>query len=283
VRRLWPRIFGALKGLEKLPPLHTVISYSVGMGTAFGSPEIGEALDALHRVSEESTKTVRYIQSFAQKSKEKGFPMDSDSMTQAPFDLLSDFFRGSKGIMLDMYRRPKTVIKACEKVLPFLLDRALLPARTTGNPRVFIPLHWGMDGFLSREQYLKFYWPPLRELMLALIEEGLYPCPFFEGVYMSRLDIIKDMPPGKACYKFETMDMVKARKVLGDGIALRGGVPVSLLVAGTPDQVREHVRRLIETVAKRGAFIIDASTILDNARPENVRALFDAAKKYGGY
>ena len=282
VRRLWPRIFGALKGLEKLPPIHNIVSYSVGMGTAFGSLEVAEALDALRRVSEESRKTVSYIQTFAQKSKEKGFPMDSDSLTQAPFDLLADFFRGSKGIMLDMYRRPELVLKACEKVLPFLLERALLPARATGNPRVFIPLHWGMDGFLSREQYLKFYWPTLRELMMAMIKEGLYPCPFFEGEYMSRLDIIRDMPPGKACYKFESVDMVKAREVLGEGIALRGGVPMSLLVTGTPDQVKEHVRRLIDTVAKWGAFIIDASTILDDAKPENVRALFDAAREFGG-
>ena len=282
VRRLWPRIFGALKGLEKLPPLHNIVSYSVGMGTAFGSPEVAEALDALRRVSEESMKTVSYIQTFAKKSKEMGFPMDSDSMTQAPFDLLADFFRGSKGIMLDMYRRPELVLKACEKVLPFLLERALLPARATGNPRAFIPLHWGMDGFLSREQYLKFYWPTLRELMMAMIKEGLCPCPFFEGEYMSRLDIIRDMPPGKACYKFESVDMVKAREVLGDGIALRGGVPVSLLVTGMPDQVKEHVRRLIDTVAKKGAFIIDASTILDNAKPENVRSLFDAVREFGG-
>jgi hypothetical protein len=283
VRRLWPTIFGALKGLEKLPPLHNVISYSVGMGTAFGSPEVAEALDSLRRVSEESMKTVSYSQVFARKAKEKGFPMDSDSLTQAPFDMLADFFRGSKGIMLDIYRRPKVLLKACEKVLPFLLERALLPARAAGNPRAFIPLHWGMDGFLSREQYLKFYWPTLRELMMAMINEGLIPCPFFEGEYMSRLDIIRDMPPGKACYKFETIDMVKAREVLGEGIALRGGVPVSLLVTGTPDQVREHVRRLIEAVAKKGAFIIDVSTILDDAKPENVRALFDTARENGVY
>jgi len=281
VRRLWPRIFGALEGLEKLPPLHNLVSYSVGMGTAFGSPEIGKALDALCRVSKESMKTTSHIRTFAQKSKEKGFPIDSDSMTQAPFDLLADFFRGSKGLMLDLYRRPEVVLKACEKVLPFLLERALLPARASGNPRVFIPLHLGMDGFLSREQYLKFYWPTLRDLMLALIEEGLYPCPFFEGEYTSRLDIIGDIPPGKACYKFESVDMTKAREALGDGIALRGGVPVSLLVTGTPDRIKEHVRKLIETVAGRGGFIIDASTVLDDARPENVKALFDAAREYG--
>ena len=209
--------------------------------------------------------------------------MDSDSMTQAPFDLLADFFRGSKGIMLDMYRRPEILLKACEKVLPFLLERALLPARASGNPRVMIPLHKGTDGSLSREQYLRFYWPTLRELMLALIKEGMVPCPFFEGEYMSRLDIIKDMPPGKACYKFESMDMAKAREVLGDGIALRGGVPVSLLVTSTPDRVREHVKRLIETVGKRGGLIIDVSTNLNDARPENVRALFDAAREYGVY
>jgi uroporphyrinogen-III decarboxylase len=283
VRRLWPRIFGALKGLEKLPPIHNIISYSVGMGTAFGSPEVAEALETLRKVSEESMKTVMYIQMFAQKTKEMGFPMDSDSMTQAPFDMLADFLRGSKGIMLDIYRRPKTILKACEKVLPFLLERAFLPAKASGNPRVFIPLHWGMDGFLSREQYLKFYWPTLRELILALIQEGLYPCPFFEGVYTSRLDIIRDIPPGKACYKFETIDMAKAREVLGEGIALRGGIPVSLLVTGTPEGVKEHVKRLIKTVGQRGGFIIDASTILDNAIPENVSALFAAVREYGVY
>ena len=58
---------------------------------------------------------------------------------------------------------------------------------------------------------------------------------------------------------------------------------MSLLIASTPDHVKEHVRRLIETVGKRGAFIIDASTVLDDARPENVRALFNATREYGVY
>ena len=173
------------------------------------------------------------------------------------------------------------VVKACEKVLPFLVERAVAGA-TSGNPRIFIPLHKGVDGAMSREQYLKFYWPTLRELMLALIAEGLCPCPFFEGEYASRLDIIKDMPAGKVCYKFENVDMVKAREVLGEGICLRGGLPVSLLVTGTPDRVREHCRKTDRDRGKEGAFIMDASTGLDDARPENVRALFDATREFGG-
>jgi uroporphyrinogen-III decarboxylase len=283
VRRLWPRIFGALKGFEKLRALHGAVSYSVGMQTVFSAPEVLEALDALRKVSEESIKIATHSRAFAARSKEEGFPMEASSATQAPFDFLADFFRGTKGILLDMYRRPEVVIKACDKVLPFLLERAIVPAKASGNPRVFIPLHKGSDGALSREQYLRFYWPTLRGLMLALIDEGLYPCPFFEGEYTSRLDIIKDMPPGKTCYKFESVDMVKAREVLGEGIAIRGGVPASLLVTGTPALVREHVRRLMETVAKKGPFIVDAGSGLDDAKVENVRALFDATREFGGY
>jgi uroporphyrinogen-III decarboxylase len=85
------------------------------------------------------------------------------------------------------------------------------------------------------------------------------------------------------CYKFESVDMGKAREVLGEEICLRGGVPASLLVTGTPESVRERVRRLIDKAAKRGAFIMDSSSALDDARPENVRALFEAAREYGRY
>jgi hypothetical protein len=283
VRRLWPRIFGALKGLEKLPPLHNITSYSLGMQTAFASPEVRDALDVLRKLSDMSIETAARSRAFKMKSKEEGFPMEADAATQAPFDLLTDYFRGTKGMMLDLYRRPEVVVRACEKFLPFLFERAVAGAKASGNPRVFIPLHKGTDLSMSRRHFLRFYWPTLRELMLALINEGLCPCPFFEGEYASRLDIIKEIPSGKACYKFEMDDMLKVREVLGDGICLRGGVPVSLLAVGTPEDVREHCKKLINTVGKGGSFIMDASSGLDDARPENVRALFEATREYGGY
>ena len=281
VRRLWPRIFGGLKGLEKLPPLHNLYSYSVGMLSAFASPEVAEALASLRALSIESIKIRDQGKAFAGELISLGFPIEYGSSTQAPFDLLADFFRGTRGLLLDLYRRPAAVVAACEKFLPFLLEKGVLGARASGNPRVFIPLHKGVDGALSREQYLKFYWPTLRDLMQALIAEGLYPCPFFEGEYATRLDIIGDIPRGKVCYKFESTDMGRAREVLGEDMCLRGGMPVSLLVAGTPEAVREHCRRLIDGVAKKGAFIMDSSSALDDAKPENVKAFFEATREYG--
>jgi hypothetical protein len=83
VRRLWPRIFGALKGFEKLSPLHNIVGYSVGMLTAFSSPEVAAALDALREVSQRSMKAASYSRAFALESKQQGFPMVAGAATHA--------------------------------------------------------------------------------------------------------------------------------------------------------------------------------------------------------
>ena len=209
--------------------------------------------------------------------------MQFGAFTQAPYDTLGDFFRGTKGIMLDMYRRPETLIKTCERLLPFMFEIAVNATKASGNPRVFIPIHKGLDGFMSSEQFKKFYWPTLRDLMVALVNEGLNPCPLWEGDCISRLEVIKDIPPGKACYAFEATDMIKAKEILGERVCMRGNVPLSLLATATPEDVRQHCKRLIDTVGEDGGYIMDSSTGLDDAKPENVRAMFEFTREYGVY
>jgi hypothetical protein len=286
MRRYWPRVCGGLKGLEKLPPLHNIISYYMGIPTGFGAfslPEVIDALEVLKKAGQESARIGGYARKYAEKARADGFPLQVGAISQAPYDTLGDFFRGTKGVMLDMYRRPDKVIKACEHILPFMIEMAVNGYKVSGNPRVFIPIHKGLDGFMSLEQFKKFFWPTLRELMVALIKEGLNPCPLWEGDCTSRLETIKDIPEGKACYAFEATDMIKAKEVLGGKVCIRGNVPLSILVTGTPDDVRRHVKKLIDTVGKDGGYIVDSSTGLDDARPENVKAMFEATREYGIY
>jgi uroporphyrinogen-III decarboxylase len=286
IRRFWPRIYGALKAFEKLPPLHSFITYYMGTphGFApFASPELVEALEVLKKAGEKSAQVSAYSRKYIQRTRELGFPIQVGGLCQAPFDTLGDFFRGTRGQMLDMYRRPEKVIQACEKLLPIMIEMGVNAARASGIPRVFIPIHKGLDGFMSKEQFNRFFWPTLRELMVALINQGLTPCPLWEGNCTSRLDIIKDIPAGKACYAFEATDLFKAKEILGDTVCIRGNVPLSILVTGTPDDVRACCKKLIDTVGKGGGYIMDASTGLDDAKPENVRAMFDFTREYGVY
>ena len=286
VRRYWPRVCGNLKGFEKLAPLHGVITYYMGFNLSiapFSLPEVAEALVAMQKAGAEAARIAAYSRRFTQKAREEGFPMQTGAFTQAPFDTLGDFLRGTKGLMLDMYRRPDKVINACEKLLPIMLETAINATRMSGNPRVFIPIHKGLDGFMSKEQFKRFFWPTLQELMQGLIEEGCNPCPLWEGDCTSRLEIIKDIPAGKACYAFEATDMLKAKEILGDTVCIRGNVPLSILIAGSPQDVRAYCKKLIDTVGKGGGYIMDSATGLDDAKPENVKAMFEFTRDYGVY
>lgn len=285
VRKYWPRICGSLKGFEQLPPIHSIISYYMGLAGfgVFGLPEVKDALASLMKAGEEIMRTRSYSKRFSETLKENGFPSQAGSACQAPFDTLGDFFRGTKGLMLDMYRRPQMVQKACEKLLPYMLEMALTSAKRSGNPRVMIPLHKGLDGFMSLEQFKRFYWPTLRELMISLINEGLNPCPFWEGDCTSRLEFIKDIPAGRACYSFEATDMLKAKDILGDTVCIKGGMPISILATGTPEDVETYCKKIIDYCGQGGGFIMDASTGLDDAKPENVKAFFEFTKEHGTY
>ena len=286
MRRYLPRICGSLKGLQNFPAFTGLVTYAMGMPFGFipfATPEATEALEALVKAGKESLRIASYARRFSERARELGFPSQTGAMTQAPFDTLGDYLRGTKGLMLDMYRRPAKVLAACEKLLPIMFDMAVSGAKTSGTPRVFIPIHKGLDGFMSLAQFKQFFWPTLRDLMVALINEGLTPCPFWEGNCTSRLEVIKDIPVGKACYKFESTDMVKAKEILGETVCIRGNVPLSLLATGTPEQVRASCKGLIDTAGRGGGFIMDASTALDDAKYENIRAMFDATREYGVY
>lgn len=284
IRTYWPRIFGALQPLAQLPVLHDILSYYFGLSkfAAFGSIEMIQALQTLMEAAKHAQSMIEGNNQWLAHIHKLGFPSQVGAATHAPYDTLSDFLRGTKGTMLDLYRRPDKVIEATEKLLPIMIDMGLA-AKERGVPRIFIPLHKGSDSFLSLDQFKTFFWPTLKRMLETFIAEGCTPFVFFEGDYTSRLEIIGDIPQGKAVYSFEQTDMFKAKEVLGGQVCIKGNVPLSLLVAGTPDDVTTYCRKLIDIAGKDGGFILDGSTVIDDAKPENVKAMFDAAKTYGLY
>jgi uroporphyrinogen-III decarboxylase len=63
-----------------------------------------------------------------------------------------------------------------------------------------------------------------------------------------------------------------------------GNVPPSLLCTGTPRDVRDDVKELIDIFGDNGGLIIDCSNgIPDEAKPENVQAMTEAVLEYGVY
>lgn len=285
IRTYLPRAFGALEGFALLPPLRNMVAGFLGalLSAMITLPPVTDALEALKKAGAISMSWTAAYLDFERKMNQKGFPASFSGLTLAPFDLISDMLRGMRGAMMDMYRCPDKLIAVQEMMLPGLIENAVMQAQMSGNPRVFIPLHRGADGFMSPQQFERFYWPGLKQVIHSLIEAGLTPCPFFEGTYDQRLQYLRELPAGKILGMFDRTDLFQAKKVIGDVMCISGDMPLSLLQTGTPDQVREYTRRLIDEVGEGGGFIMNSNTNLDEAKPELVRVWVDTTREYGGY
>ncbi len=283
LRKYWPRIFGSLQAFENLFSIPGLYSYSgFGKLATLDTPETSRALGDLMAAAKEARRMLAGSAEYSEKMRHLGFPPQFGAMAHAPFDVISDFLRGTVGAMLDMYRKPAKLLEAVEQIYPAMFQNGL-GAKRNGIPRVFMPLHKGIDSFMSPDQFKTFYWPTLKRLILAFIDEGLNPFVFWEGDCTSRLELIGDIPRGKAAYMFESTNIFKAKEILGDVVCIRGNVPLSILVAGTPNDVKDYCKKLIDVVGKGGGFIMDASTNLDDAKPENLKAMIEFTKEYGQY
>lgn len=283
VRKYWPRAYGKLAGLADLLPLREAQGYFAGPSAflAFGTPAGQEALDALREAGAAAFATTMAMIGHGKRLAAAGFPLSWAAMAQPPFDAVGDFLRGRKGVMLDMFRCPEKLLAAAEKMLPMALEAGIRGARMSGNPRVFIAIHGGVEGFMSLEQYKRFYWPTLQALLTGLADAGLNPFVLVEGGSDSRLEVMAEVPAGKVCYWFDHVDMVRAKQVLGGKACIAGNVPIALLAVGTPDEVRAHCKKLIDTVGRDGGFILGPSGQTEDVKIENIEAMVECAKECG--
>lgn len=279
-----PRINRSLRALEKLPPIRDSIWLGwLGTFPAFAMPEIQDALKIMMEAGEELATWYKALSEEIERFKKMGFPMAYGGLAYAPYDLIGDTFRGSRGIIMDLYRQPDKLLKAIEKVTPISISMGVRGARASGVPFPSIWLHKGCAGLMSDEQFAKFYWPSLRDQIMGFIDAGMTPIVWIEGDYTPRLKYLTDVPRGKVVYHFEVVDLVKAKETLGGIACITAGPLNSLLISGTPDEVKDYCKMVIDILGKDGGFMMETASLLDEAKPENVKAMFEFTKEYGVY
>ncbi len=201
---------------------------------------------------------------------------------KAPFDILADKLRGFRQVAYDTYRQPDKVLKAVEALTPYLFQNAMYYADPNENLPVGLWLHRGT--LFSDEMYQKFFWPTLKEILIELYKNGHQTMWYGEGNWQQWLKYTKELPDGCIIYHVDQEDIFEAHKALGDKFCISGGIPNDLLAFGTPQEVKDCCKKIIQTVGKDGGYILDASAIMQNdAKVENVRAITEAALEYGVY
>ena len=249
----------------------------------FSNPEMRKMIETMWEVGDMMAANGAAIARMNAAVEEAGYPCLMRGMAAVPFDTYSDFYRGTVAGLMDLYENPDEVYAYCEEELEKVLEMVRMQGQFLKGKLVFMALHKGMDGFMSEEHYVKYYWNHLQKIIECIIENDMVPYIYTEGAYTTRLKHLAEVPAGKVIYHFETVDLKKAKEILGDVACIAGGFNTPLLDRKTPAEIKEEVKRILDIVAPGGGYIFETSCGIDYALPENVEAMTEAVREYGKY
>ena len=287
IRYYLPRIYGILQPLTKLPPLDSMFMGFDSLTPLFSSPEFVEMAKHLAAAGKHIEKFRKTIMEISGDLEQLGFPafasFGGGGVGGAPFDTLTSSLRGMKGSMVDMYRQPENLIKACNIILERRISRAFRADKTAKDypQKIAMPLWRGDPTFMSEAQFIKFYWPGLKKSLQTHVDLGYIPVPFFEAPFGERLKYVQELPKSKIIVSIDARDLSVGKKLLAGHSCLLLRSPNTAKVWSL-NQLQSFLKDVIDTWGKQTGLII-VIMIPDRTPVKDMQALLKWFKEYARY
>ena len=283
LRKEIPRNSGLLEPFSKLFQSGRFSART--LAAQVSTPEFRSMLEDLWKINELTQEYRKNAEKLNKTVYEMGYPVFRLGGAAVPFDMYSDFLRGTILSLQDLYDYPEVIERYIEENIGPMLEniRKMGSRPEMRGKHVFMALHKGIDGFMGDEHYKKYYWRHLQMIIEEIIKADMVPYIFCEGKYNTRLDCLTEVTPGKVFYHFEDVDMAVAKAKLKDIACIAGSFNTNLLQFGTPEQVRDEAKRLLDICAPGGGFIFATGSGLSHVKKENVEAMFETVREFGKY
>lgn len=123
-------------------------------------------------------------------------------------------------------------------------------------------------------------WPYMKASAQQLLDYGKVPLFHLDQDWNRDIERFGEMPAGKIVLNTDSMtDLPSTRKKL-PGYALMGDVPPTLLTTGTPDDVSDYVKKLIDEVGPEGLFVCPGCDCPVGAKYENIVAMIKTTNEW---
>lgn len=203
------------------------------------------------------------------------------AITQSPLMILSTS-RTLLEITKDIYRIPDKLEAVMEAMLDDLIADTIEAAKISGEPGVMLVMERGGCFYYSLEVYERFEYPHMKKMVEAFAREGLITVMHLDQDYTLNLPYFKDLPAKMVVAELDSMtDIFKAKEALKGHMCIAGDVPAALSALGTPEEVGEYCKKLIDVVGEGGGFILSSGcTVPVDCKIENLKAMVNTAKSY---
>lgn len=140
--------------------------------------------------------------------------------------------------------------------------------------------------YMRPKQMERFVWPYLRRWAAGMKEMGLYSIIHSDGNLTDCLEAIAEsgVDALQAIDPTAGMDLYEAKRPVAGRLCLCGNVDCGLLLTGSPEEVFETTRVLLESCKTGGGLVLGASNAVQPEVPaENYRAMIQAWRVSGQY
>jgi len=202
------------------------------------------------------------------------------------------YLRGVEQILTDMVMQPEVAAAVFQEIRGFYAEygRRIFEAADAGidilltgddfgsqNGPLVSPAMWRnflADGFEEYVRLGKAYGAKVMHHTCGGV------IPIVPMMVERGLDVLQSLQPDA-----RGMDLAKLKENFGGRLSFHGGISIQhTLPFGSPEDVRQEVKRAIETLAPGGGYILcTAHNIQADTSPENISALLQAYDEFGLY
>jgi len=195
---------------------------------------------------------------------------------------------GMENLLLDYYDNPRLAHELAEMVIDYKIRLMRRAIREGADAVVSGDDYANQHGtVMSPQHFRQFVLPYLKRSIDAAHDEGV---PFIkhtdgniwailDDLVQAGIDALDPIEPAAG------MDIGEVKAKYGDRIAVIGNVDCSfVLTRGTVEEVEEAVKETIAKASPGGGHILASSNSIHPAvKPENYKAMVEAARKFGRY
>jgi len=182
---------------------------------------------------------------------------------------------------MDCYKVPDKIEKAIDVMLPGSIAGMLASMNPQYGNGAWVGGWRGASALVSPKIWNRLVWPGMKSMALALVENNHVATFHLDQCWDRDIERFLEMPAKKSIINTDGMtDLRKARKILGQHVAIMGDVPAPLLATGTTQEVKDYVNKLIDDIGPKGLFITAGCDAPANTKFENMVAMFQAANDW---
>jgi uroporphyrinogen-III decarboxylase len=213
--------------------------------------------------------------------RERGVRSLCGAITASPLHIISTA-RTLMEVTKDIYYHPDKVEAVFEAMLDDLISDAIEAASISGEPGVMLVMERGSAFYYPLEIYERFEFPHMKKMIEAFHDAGLITVTHLDTNYTKNLPYFKNLPAKSVVVELDSAsDIFEAKEILKGHCCIAGDVPAALNSLGTPEEVEDYCKKLIDVVGKDGGFILSTGcTCPADCKFDNFKAMVDTTMNY---